>query len=128
LIPTGVRTPVVSMSMRALMGMVHAFVWPGSRSAWSISTTSSSRPIRSRQMRRRGSLCGRTAPLSGRQVVRSLPLGGHVPTLPLLGNAEDLPDGRRLVLRRRGEAGVVEDPPDGDLIGQEGDHLHLWPQ
>ena len=28
--PTGVRTPVVSMSMRALMGMVQAFETPGS--------------------------------------------------------------------------------------------------
>ena len=53
MIPTGVRTPVVSMSMRALMGMVQAFVWPGMRSAWSISATSSSQVIRSRQTRRR---------------------------------------------------------------------------
>ena len=29
LIPTGVRTPVVSMSIRALIGIVQAFVWPG---------------------------------------------------------------------------------------------------
>jgi hypothetical protein len=36
----------------------------------------------------------------------------HSPTFPLLGDAEDLADGRRLVLRRYGEAEVVEDSPD----------------
>ena len=43
----GVRTPVESMSMRALMGIVHAFVVPGIFSAWSISSTSSSWEMRS---------------------------------------------------------------------------------
>ncbi len=42
LMPTGVRTPVVSMSMRFLIGMVQALVVPGIRSARSISSTSSS--------------------------------------------------------------------------------------
>jgi hypothetical protein len=46
-----------------------------------------------------------------------------VPTFPLLGDEEDLADGRRLVLRRCGEAEVVEDSPDRELIG-EGDELH----
>jgi hypothetical protein len=54
--PTGVRTPVVSMSIRALMGMVQALVVPGIRRALSISATSSSQEIRSghrcRQRRR----------------------------------------------------------------------------
>lgn len=40
--PTGVRMPVLSMSMRALMGMVQALTWPGRVSASSISATSSS--------------------------------------------------------------------------------------
>ena len=51
--PTGVRTPVVSMSMRPLIGMVQALVMPGSCSAWSISAISSSQEMRSGQMRRR---------------------------------------------------------------------------
>src|SRR5712691_4060563 len=42
LTPTGVRTPVDSMSMRALIGIVQALLTPGSRSAASISATSSS--------------------------------------------------------------------------------------
>jgi hypothetical protein len=50
---------------------------------------------------------------------------GTFRALPLLGNAADLPDRRRLVLRRRTEAEVIEDPPDRELVGQEGDHLHL---
>src|ERR1035441_4338290 len=37
--PTGVRMPVVSMSTRALMGIVHAFEVPGILSAWFISST-----------------------------------------------------------------------------------------
>ena len=37
LTPTGVRMPVESMSMRALIGMVHAFETPGNCSALSIS-------------------------------------------------------------------------------------------
>jgi len=49
-------------------------------------------------------------------LVRSLPLGGHALTLAVLGNAEDLPDRRRLVLRRRAETEVIEDPPDRELI------------
>ncbi len=40
--PTGVRMPVVSMSMRFLMGIVQALVIPGILSARSISSTSSS--------------------------------------------------------------------------------------
>src|SRR5687768_10606548 len=50
--PTGVRTPVVSMSMRALMGMVQALVVPGICSARSISAVSSSLEMRSGQTRR----------------------------------------------------------------------------
>ena len=38
LMPTGVRTPVVSMSMRVLIGMVQALVMPGSCSASFISS------------------------------------------------------------------------------------------
>ncbi len=49
----GVRTPVVSMSMRALMGMVQALVVPGILSASSISATSSSHEMRSGQRWRR---------------------------------------------------------------------------
>ena len=37
MIPIGVRMPVVSMSTRALMGMVQAFCRPGKRTASSIS-------------------------------------------------------------------------------------------
>ena len=40
--PTGVRTPVVSMSMRALIGMVQALDTPGIASAAFISSTSCS--------------------------------------------------------------------------------------
>ena len=42
LIPTGVRMPVVNMSVRALIGMIHAVVVPGSFSASFICWTSSS--------------------------------------------------------------------------------------
>ena len=35
--PTGVRIPVASMSIRPLIGIVHAFVTPGIRTAESIS-------------------------------------------------------------------------------------------
>ena len=55
--PIGVRTPVVSMSMRALIGIVHALVTPAIRSFASISAVSSSHEIRSGQI-------GRTRPLS----------------------------------------------------------------
>ena len=37
--PAGVRTPVVSMSMRPLIGMVQALVTPGTSSAWFSSAT-----------------------------------------------------------------------------------------
>ncbi len=40
LIPTGVRTPVVSMSMRALIGIVQALVTPGMRTVSFSSATS----------------------------------------------------------------------------------------
>ena len=40
LMPTGVRMPVASMSMRPLIGIVHAFVTPGMRTAESIAATS----------------------------------------------------------------------------------------
>jgi hypothetical protein len=43
----------------------------------------------------------------------------------VLGGAEDLADGRGLVLGRCAKAEVVEDLPDRELIAQEGDHLHL---
>ena len=43
LTPTGVRMPVASMSMRALIGMVQAFETPGNCRARSISWTSRSR-------------------------------------------------------------------------------------
>ena len=40
MIPTGVRIPVESMSMRARIGMVHALVSPGMRNAASSSSIS----------------------------------------------------------------------------------------
>lgn len=40
LIPIGVRIPVESMSVRALMGMVQALLTPGICTAWSISAIS----------------------------------------------------------------------------------------
>ena len=40
LMPMGVRMPVASMSMRALIGMVQAFDTPGICTAWSISAIS----------------------------------------------------------------------------------------
>ena len=49
----GVRTPVVSMSMRFLMGMTQAFVVPGICSRSFISATSSSQERRSGHRRRR---------------------------------------------------------------------------
>ena len=54
LMPMGVRTPVVSMSMRPLIGIVHAFVVPGKRIFESISVTSSSQVRRSHQTCLRG--------------------------------------------------------------------------
>jgi hypothetical protein len=47
--PMGVRMPVDSMSMRALIGMVQALLTPGNCSAWSISAISASVVIPSRQ-------------------------------------------------------------------------------
>ena len=47
-----------------------------------------------------------------------LPVGRHAPTLAVLGEAEELPDGRGPVLRGRAQAEVVEDPLDRDLVGQ----------
>src|SRR3989304_3465913 len=52
LMPIGVRPPVVSMSMRALIGIVQALVTPGKRTTASIFATSSSQEIRSGQMGR----------------------------------------------------------------------------
>ena len=40
--PTGVRMPVASMSIRPLIGIVQAFVTPGMRTAESISAISRS--------------------------------------------------------------------------------------
>ena len=54
-----------------------------------------------------------------------LPVRRHSPTIPLLGDTEDLPGGRGLVLRRGAQAEVIQDPADGELIGQESDRLHL---
>ena len=51
LMPIGVRTPVVSMSIRARIGMVQALVTPGIRTFASISSINSSHEIRSGQMR-----------------------------------------------------------------------------
>ena len=45
LIPIGVRMPVDSMSMRALIGIVQALAMPGNCSAWSISAISLSTVI-----------------------------------------------------------------------------------
>ena len=58
--PMGVRTPVESMSMRPLMGMVHALTEPGICSARSISSISSSHEMCSGQMwpRKDFSRCG----------------------------------------------------------------------
>ncbi len=53
LMPIGVRMPVESMSIRALIGIVHAFVVPGIFSARSISSTSSSCEMWSRHTWRR---------------------------------------------------------------------------
>ena len=57
--PTGVRMPVVSMSMRSLMGMVQALVVPGIWTARSSSATNSSQEMRSGQTRRRRAWTGR---------------------------------------------------------------------
>ena len=51
LMPIGVRTPVVSISIRARIGMVQAFVTPGIRTFASISSINSSQEIRSGQIR-----------------------------------------------------------------------------
>ena len=52
--PTGVRMPVLSMSMRALIGIVQALVTPGNCIAWFISAISCSGLIRSGQICRKG--------------------------------------------------------------------------
>src|SRR3954463_3336993 len=54
--PTGVRMPVVSMSIRFLMGMVQALVCPGRVSFAFISFTSSSHDVVSGQRGRRTGL------------------------------------------------------------------------
>ena len=64
-IPTGVRTPVDSMSMRALIGMVQALVTPGNRMARSISPVS-----------RSGVMPGRQASAGLRRIVVSIMLSG----------------------------------------------------
>ena len=74
LTPTGVRTPVLSMSMRFLMGMVQALVVPGMRSARSISSTSSS------EERWSGQIAAQDRPPSatpGPRPSRSVPCGRH---------------------------------------------------
>jgi len=80
-------------------------------------------------LERRGSRPDEVIPRNGAlrvSVATSLsPAGRYPPTFPLFGDAEDLADGGRLRLLRGGEAEVVEDPADGDLIGQECDRLHL---
>ena len=48
LMPTGVRMPVASMSFRPLIGMVQAFVMPGSFTAESIAATRASYVIPAR--------------------------------------------------------------------------------
>jgi len=56
--------------------------------------------------------------------LRSVPACRHSPTLARLGDAEDLASGRGPVLLRRAEAEVLEDSPDGELIGHEGEDAH----
>lgn len=61
------------------------------------------------------------APLAGaakrdRRQCRSLPACRHTPSLVVLRSTEDLADTRWLVVRRRAQAEVIEDPVDRDLI------------
>ena len=48
----------------------------------------------------------------------------HAPTLGLLGDAQDLAQGRGLARLGRAEAEVVEDAADGEGVGHEGDDAH----
>jgi hypothetical protein len=91
--------------------------------------------------RRRGGRCGRAAlghgtgcrrgagavelTIPDECVVRSLPMGGHAPTLPVLGDAEDLASWRRgPVQLGRAQSEVFEDSVDGVLIAHEGEGAH----
>jgi hypothetical protein len=53
------------------------------------------------------------------------PVRRHSPTLPLLGDAEGLLDGRGFGRFGWAESEVVENPSDRELICEEGDGLHL---
>ena len=48
----------------------------------------------------------------------------HAPTLVLLGDAQDLAQGRGLARLGRAEVEVVEDAADGEGVGHEGDDAH----
>ncbi len=91
--PTGVRTPVVSMSIRPLIGIVQALLTPGIRRAWSISSTSSSHEIRSGQT-------GRRSGLDANPGTRSEYQRWHVPPL-----RPGLQDDRRFHHRERRRVG-----------------------
>ena len=63
--------------------------------------------------------------LTSRLGVRLSPSVPAPPTLPVLGDAEDLASGRRgPVLLRRAQSEVVEDSVDGVLIAHEGEDAH----
>ena len=98
-IPTGVRTPVAIMSMRARAGAVQALVQPGSRTASSSAATSSASCAASRRARAAAaaSLSGRGAqPEYQRRRAISRPLGARAQADDRLGHR----------VRRRIGAGV----------------------
>src|SRR5450759_1898602 len=87
LMPTGVRTPVVSMSMRPLIGIVQALLTPGMRTASSIWLTRSSQEMRSGQMgRNAGSIHAGTRPEYHLGSCRHLPCGFSTMVVSIIEN------------------------------------------
>ena len=102
--PTGVRMPVVSMSMRALMGMVQAFETPGSFSAAFSSATSCLREMWSGVMWRKTAFSplGRPGGVPGVARVRHCDCGFSVMTVSSIESGAGS-------VRRVGAAGLAED-------------------
>ena len=111
LTPTGVRIPVESMSMRALIGMVHALLTPGNCSDASISAMSLSKLIPARH-------CDSGLRL---MMVSNISIGAGsvaVCALPALPHTE-LTSGNVLMIRFcvcKSSAALVTDNP-GSVVG-----------
>ncbi len=109
LMPTGVRIPVVSMSMRFLIGIVQALVWPGKlQRRRSARSTSSSQVMRSRQSGRRTRLEPVRRPATSTSAAVVAPLAPRgLSSDRRLHHRE-----RRRIGRGLGAAGLAEDALD----------------